>query len=232
MAELVGVERIIQHNLGDVPKLLIVMAGPSGVGKYTITRRILENHPTEMYRVRTYTTRKPREGEVEGEQYHFVSREEFRRLSEEGKLLEPHGQDVYGQGDLYSMPADPLQAPPDAHLILAEVDIHGTALLKRLFPDICVSIFVTAPPDELLERIRGRDAEMDADDLAHRLVTAREQMRASKDFDYLVVNREDRLEHTVQVVEAIITAERHRVRPGADLEAALPSDAFDALPSA
>jgi guanylate kinase len=228
MTELVGVERVIQHNLGDVPKLLLAIAGPSGVGKYTITQKILESHPGEMYRVRTYTTRKPRTGEVEGEQYYFVSREEFKQLAEEGKLLEGHGHDVYGHGDLYSMPADLMEGtPPGAHLILVEVDIHGTALLKRLFPGICVSIFITAPPDQLLERIRSRDAEVDAKELAHRLATAREQMRAAKDFDYLVFNHEDRQEHTVQVIEAIIATERHRVRPGVDLEATLPPGAFD-----
>lgn len=223
-----GVERVVESTQGQLPKQLFVLAGPSGVGKYTITKRLLKNHPA-MYRVTTFTTRPPRPHEVDGDQYHFITPEEFRRKSEAGELLEPAGQDVYGEGYLYSMPANLMTDVPEGkHLILAEVDIHGTALLKKLYPD-CVTIFVTAPPADLLERIRQRaDEHMDANSLSRRLETAREHIRAARNFDYIVFNDDD-LDSTVAAVGAIISAERMRVRPGLDLEAMLPAEAFDEI---
>jgi guanylate kinase len=223
-----SVERILETTQGQIPRQLFVLAGPSGVGKYTITRRLLENHPA-MHRVTTFTTRPPRPDEVEGDQYHFISVEEFKRKSEAGELLEPAGQDVYGEGHLYSMPANLMTDVPEGkHLLLAEVDINGTFLLKRLHPD-CVAIFVTASPAVLLERIKMRtDEHMDADNLAKRLNTAREHIQAASQFDYLVFNDGD-LDGTIAALDAIIAAERMRVRPGVDLEAMLPDSAFDTL---
>lgn len=226
--KITSVERILETTQGQLPRQLFVLAGPSGVGKYTITQRLLEIHPN-MHRVTTFTTRRPRAGEVEGDQYHFITIEEFKRKSEAGELLEPAGQDVYGLGDLYSMPANLMtDVPPGKHLILAEVDINGTFLLKDLYPD-SVSIFVTASPDVLLARIRERpDKHMDDQSLAKRLDMAREHIEAAKKFDYVVFNDDD-LDGTVAAIEAIITAERMRVRPGVELEAMLPDAAFDEI---
>ncbi len=233
---LTGVERVIKQMQGALPRLLFVVAGPSGVGKNTIIKKVLTNHTDIMDRVRTYTTRRPRENEVDGEQYHFVSREEFRALALAGKLMEANaetaGRDVYGAGDLYSMPADLFEEiPPDRHLVIAEVDICGARLLRERFPD-CVTIFITAPPLVLLERIRKRslksDKSMDEETLTRRMETAREQIRAAKEFDYIVFN-EDRIEDAVKAVEAIILAERMRVRHGADLEAVVPEEAFEVV---
>jgi len=224
--KLSGVERVLATTQRQLPRQLFVLAGPSGVGKYTITTRLLENHPA-MHRVTTFTTRPPRPEEIEGDQYHFISREEFRRKSEAGELLEPAGQDVYGEGHLYSMPANLMTDVPEGkHLIIAEVDINGSALLKRLYPD-CITIFVTAPPAELLARIRQRDGEhMDAESLSKRLAMAHEHIRAAKNFDYIVFNEDD-LDSTMAAVEAIVTAERRRVRPGVALEAMIPDEEFD-----
>ena len=223
--KLFGVERALKTTQGQLPRQLFVLVGPSGVGKYTISKRLLKNHPA-MHRVTTFTTRPRRSEEVEGDQYHFITLEEFKRKSEAGELLEPAGQDVYGEGHLYSMPIDVLDTPEGKHLILAEVDINGAALLKRLYPD-CVTIFVTAPPAVLLERIKEREDEhMDADSLAKRLAMAREHIRAAKTFDYIVFNEDD-LETTIAAIEAIIAAERMQVRPGVDLETMLPGDAFE-----
>jgi guanylate kinase len=225
-----GIERNIEITQGQLPKQLFVLAGPSGVGKYTITQRLLKHHPA-MYRVTTFTTRPPRPEEIEGDQYHFITMDEFKRKSDAGELLEPAGQDVYGEGHLYSMPIDVMDAPEGKHLILAEVDINGTALLKRIYPD-AVSIFVTASPAALLERIKTRiDENMDADNLAKRIAMAREHIRAAKTFDYVVFNDDD-LDGTVAAVEAIIAAERRRVRSGVDLEAMVAEEAFDDVLSA
>jgi guanylate kinase len=228
---LTDVEHILLQTQGSLPRRLFVLAGPSGVGKNTIIKRLLTNHPRHADRVRTYTTRSPRPHEVPGVQYHFVSAEEFRALALAGKLMEANadtvGHDVYGLGDLYSMPSDIFEnIPPEKHLVLAEVDIYGMRLLKERYAD-CVTIFITAPPLSLLERIRERpDDHMDAEALSHRMQTAREQIRAAKEFDYIVFNQEDQLDATVAAIETIIAAERSRVLPGLDLEATLPPDAF------
>lgn len=228
---LTDVERVLLQIQGSLPRRLFVLAGPSGVGKNTIIKRLLTNHSGYADRVRTYTTRSARPHEVPDVQYHFVSKEEFRALALAGKLMEADantvGHDVYGLGDVYSMPSDIFEGiPPDKHLVIAEVDIHGMRRLKERYP-ACVAIFVTAPPLSLLERIRERpDDHMDADALSHRMQTAHEQIRAAKEFDYIVFNQEDQLDATVAAIETIIAAERSRVLPGTDLEATLPPDAF------
>jgi len=228
---LTDVECISLQTLGSLPRRLFVLAGPSGAGKNTIIKRLLTNHQRYADRVRTYTTRSLRPHEVPGAQYHFVSAEEFRALALAGKLMEADantvGHDVYGLGDLYSMPSDIFESiPSDKHIVIAEVDIYGMRLLKERYPD-CVTIFVTAPPLSLLQRIRERpDDHMDAKVLSHRMETAREQIRAAKEFDYIVFNQEDQISETVAAIETIIASERSRVLPGVDLEATLPPDAF------
>ena len=229
---LTDAERILVQTQGSLPRLLFVLAGPSGVGKNTIIKRLLTNNPRYLDRVRTYTTRQRRPAEVPDEQYHFVSPDEFRSLALAGRLMEADadtvGHDVYGLGHLYSMPADIFEGlPPEKHLVVAEVDIYGMRLLKEHYPE-CVAIFITAPPLRLIERIRERpDDHMNAKALSHRMQTAREQIRAAREFDYIVFNQEDRLADTIAAIERIFIVERSRVRPGVDLEATLPPDAFD-----
>jgi guanylate kinase len=229
------VEQIVRQVTGRLPRRLFVLAGPSGVGKNTIIRKLLANHPGEMARVRTYTTRTPREGEVHGEQYFFVTKDEFRALALDNRLMEANasnldGHDVYGLGKAYSMPMDIYEGiPEESHLVVAEVDIAGTRRLKERYPD-CVTIFITAPPLELLKRILKRqDETMDAHSLFHRLRTARDQIRAAREYDYVLFNQEGELDETLVRIETIIEAERNRVQPGFDLEKVIPPGAFDAL---
>lgn len=229
-ATLTDAERILLEIEGELPKLLFVLVGPSGVGKNTIIKKLLTNNPL-MDRIRTYTTRHARQDEIPGEQYHFVSIEEFRELAISGKLMEAdasiQGRDVYGSGALYSMPKDFFgEILPGKHLVIAEVDINGMRLLKEQFPD-SVTIFITAPLNTLRDRILQRpDAHMDEENLAFRLNTALEQIRAAGQFDYLVFNGGDQLDETVHVIEAIILAERARVRHDIDLQKLMPPEAF------
>ncbi len=231
---LTDVERFVLQAKGSLPRLLFVVAGPSGVGKNTIIKELLTNHQREMSRLITYTTRPRRDDEVEGEQYHFVSPERFRELAVQGDLMEANetvtGRDVYNLGHVYSMPANIYgDLPPGKHILLAEVDINGMRLLRQHYPD-CITIFVTAPPLTLIERIRERrDEHMNDDNLAHRMETAREQMAAAAEFSYIVFNEEGYLCRTVETIEAIIRAERMRVRPGLDLAATIPESAFTSL---
>jgi guanylate kinase len=205
------------------------------VGKNTIIKELLTNHPRDMSRLITYTTRPPRSDEVEGEQYHFVAYEEFRRLAMTGKLMEANattsGHDVYDTGHLYSMPADIYQDMlPDRHILVAEVDILGMRRLREREPG-CITIFLTAPPLVLLERIRERrDEHMDAKNMAQRMQTAHDQMSAAGEFDYIVFNEDGHLHRTIQAIEGIILAERRRVRHNVDLLASVPAEAFAVVP--
>jgi len=228
---LTDVERVALAATGQLPRLLFVIAGPSGVGKNTIIKEVLTNHPREMTRLITYTTRPPREDEVEGEQYHFVAPDQFSDLALQGRLMEADentiGRDVYDLGYVYSMPTDIFDGiPASKHLMMAEVDIYGMRLLREHYPD-CITIFVTTSPDTLLERILDRpDEHMNENNLAHRMETARQQIAAASDFDYIVFNDEGRLYHAVRAVEAIIRSERMRVRRNIDLLASLPTEFF------
>jgi guanylate kinase len=118
---------------------------------------------------------------------------------------------------------------PDKHVVLAEVDAVGAALLRDRYPT-CVSIFITAPPVDLLRRIRKRpDDDMSSDDLRQRMHTAQNHIRAAKEFQYVVYNQKDRLCQAVTAIDQIITAERMKVRAGFDLEAIVPSAEFEVL---
>jgi guanylate kinase len=232
---LTDVERLMLQIRGDIPRLLFVVAGPSGVGKNTIIKELLTNHPYEMARLITYTTRPRRDDEVEGEQYHFVTAEQFDTFARQGKLLEVDedsiGHDVYKLGHVYSMPRDIYEnMPKEKHILVAEVDIYGMRLLRQHYPD-CVTIFVTAPPQALMERIlERRDEHMDDENLAHRMKTAEEQIAAAKEFDYIVFNEEGRLCKAVGTVETIVRAERMRVRSSLDLREAISPHDFQ-IPS-
>lgn len=219
-----GVEKLILMSRATLPRRLFIISGPSGVGKNTIIKELLASYP-HLGRVRTYTTREPREGETDGEQYFFVSSEEFYNLARTGQLMEVDGDsvghDVYGLGKVYSIPADPFEGiPTDKHLVLAEVDVHGAQLLKSHFPD-AVLIFISAPIEQLEDRIENRqDKTLTQGDLAQRIAKAYEHIQAAKNFDYVVINEEDRISQTVQSVVAIFDVERMRVHKHIDFEAA------------
>lgn len=207
------------------PPWLLVIAGPSGVGKDTVTRELLRRNPT-IHRAKTYTTRPPRPGEAEAGQYVFISREEFEARFASGEIMER--TEVYGTGHLYGMPANLLSAaPPGKRFVLVEVDVNGKDFLVERFPGRCINIFITAPPDVLRQRIisRAHGEDPDPHDLEARLAKAREHMRRAVSFDYLIINDEGRLTETVTEIEAILMAERLRIRPGLDLERAFFTEA-------
>lgn len=232
LKNLTAVERILLEMKGYLPRLLFVLAGPSGVGKNTIIKELLTNYPSQMGRVVTYTTRPPRPSEEEGLQYHFVTSEQFQEYARAGKLMEvdpetAEGHDVYKSGQWYSMPADIYENIPEhKHLVLAEVDVEGMRRLRERYPG-CVAIFVTARPEALRERIFERtDEHMTEDEFGHRMRTAYEQIRAAKEFDYIVLNETGSLKESVERIKQIIEGERMRVRHGVDLTTLMPKDSF------
>jgi guanylate kinase len=168
----------------DVPRgRLFVIAAPSGAGKTSLVKALLEQRPQLRLSV-SHTTRKPRPSEQEGREYFFVSVDKFRALAEEKQFLE-HAQvfdNHYGTG----------RAPVEAalargHSVILEIDWQGARLVRASLPE-CVTIFILPPSREALEkRLRDRKTESDAA-IARRLADAVSDMSRSGEFDYVVVN--------------------------------------------
>lgn len=163
---------------------LTVIAGPTAVGKGTLVAELHRRHPGLFVSV-SATTRAPRPGEVDGMDYHFVSDAEFDRLVSSGQMLEwalVHGAHRYGT------PRGPVQAQLDAgRPALLEIDLAGARQVRRSMPSAQL-VFVMPPSwDELVARLAGRGTE-DAAEQERRLVTARAEMDAAKEFDHIIVN--------------------------------------------
>jgi guanylate kinase len=188
--------------------LLIVISGPSGVGKDTVLAKMKQSRRSLHYVV-TATTRPQRPGEKNGLDYHFVSEEQFKQMIETGQLLE--WASVYG--NLYGVPKRQIQQALAQGLdVVVKVDVQGAATIKNILPQ-AVFIFLTPPSlDELERRLRERKTES-AEELKLRMETTREEMDSLPLFDYVVVNHQDRLDLTMAQIDAIISAEKCRVKP-------------------
>ncbi len=186
--------------------LLIVLSGPSGVGKDAILNRmrILE---LPLHFIVTATTRPIRDNERSGVDYQFISEETFRRMLEEGDFLE-HAQ-VYG--NWYGVPKSQVRNAMSAgHDVLVKIDVQGAATIKRLAPQ-AVMIFVVPPSiPELERRLKWRLTES-AESLRRRIEESRSEMEHIGAFDYVVTN--DALDDAVHQMNCIITAERCRMPP-------------------
>jgi guanylate kinase len=159
--------------------------------------------------ITTVTTRPRRAGEKNNVDYHFVSVESFQKMVKASELVE--WANVYG--NWYGVPKAPLkQALDKGQDIIVKVDIQGAATIKKRIPQ-AVFIFLVPPSmGELVRRLSERQTESPFD-LALRLKTAEEEMKKLPLFDYVVVNKQDEIDLVVPEIEAIITAEKHRVKP-------------------
>jgi guanylate kinase len=188
--------------------MLIVISGPSGVGKDAVLKA-LQARQLPLHFVVTATTRLPRSGEVHGVDYFFISLAEFTDLIERDELLE-HNL-VYG--DYKGIPKEQVRhGLASGKDVLLRIDVQGAAVVRRLCPEALMIFLVPTSEDELALHLKSRKSES-IDSLRVRLETAREEMKHLATFDYLVVNREGRLQETVDTIAAIITAEHHRIRP-------------------
>ena len=193
------------YNFEPEP-LLVVISGPSGVGKDTLVER-MEERGCPFYFVVTATDRPPRPEEVDGEDYFFVSTEEFERMEAENELLE--SAVVYGQ--YKGVPKQQVrEAMASGHDVVMRLDVQGAATIREIVPD-AVLVFLTASSEaELEQRLRDR-GEDSLEQVERRIATARKEMEELPRFDYVVVNRDCELDHTVNDVLAIIRAEHCRV---------------------
>jgi guanylate kinase len=185
--------------------LVIVLSGPSGAGKDAVVDRMLERG-LPVVRAVTTTSRAPRPAEVEGVDYFFVSRTEFERHIADGDLIE-HA-DVYG--DYKGLMRAQLRAAlASGRHVIVRVDVQGAATFRRLLPGALFLFIVPESLDALEAQLRGRDTESEAS-LARRMDEARRELAAAKDFDYTIVNRDGRLDATVDEAWAIIEREAAR----------------------
>ena len=165
--------------------ILLVVSAPSAGGKGTILKELFQQNETLRMSV-SATTRQPRPGEVDGKDYYFVSRETFQLWVDTGSMLEWLNQGLD---------------------VVLEIDVQGGSQIKNLAPD-CVSVFITPPTMEVLEkRLRDRGTE-DEETICKRLATARQELTFAEGYDYIVIN--DKLEDAVEDMQAILRSEKRK----------------------
>jgi guanylate kinase len=188
--------------------LLIVLSGPSGVGKDAAIHRLKEQGLNIHYVV-TATTRAPRDDERDGIDYHFLSKEQFEHRIAQGEFLEWS----WVHGNLYGPPVGQVRDKlADGHDVLLKIDVQGAAKVKQRVRD-AVFIYL-APPSlrQLVERLRARGSES-PQELELRIANAYREMESLPSYDYVVVNEDGELDRAVDQIRCIITAERLRVHP-------------------
>lgn len=183
--------------------ILFIISSPSGGGKGTLIREVLRTVPNIGYSV-SFTTRQRREGEVDGQHYHFVSHEKFENLIEQGEFLEyakVHGN-YYGTSKTQIE-----QETSIGRDIILEIDVQGADLVREKAPN-AIGIFILPPSFEVLrERLTARQTE-NSDDLALRLKNSSDEVREYAKFDYVVIN--DEITKAVLDLQSVIYAERCR----------------------
>lgn len=187
----------------------VVLAAPSGTGKTTIARALVEGEGRFVFSV-SATTRPPRGGEESGKAYDFLDEDTFRRMIREGEFVE--WATVHGH--LYGTPRRNLEAAAERgeHVVL-DIDVQGAAQIRKMVPE-AVLVFVFPPTAAaLVERLRGRATEA-SPEVLRRLRAAHAELERAVDFDYLVVN--DDLERAVSEVRRIVEVEAHRPRRALD----------------
>ncbi|HEV3152842.1 MAG TPA: guanylate kinase [Candidatus Baltobacteraceae bacterium] len=193
------------------PGLLFVVSGPSGAGKDTLVDALRMRLPRLRYSV-SATTRPPRPGESEGEDYFFVSREEFDRRLEAGEFLEWFEYN----GNLYGTPRDFVENTlSQGYDLVMKPEVNGALAIKGSFPDAVLIFLVPDKFSHLRARLLARRTETN-EEIARRLEIAHQEFKRVRHFDYIVINGESRSDEAVLDLQAIFQAERFRIHRFSD----------------
>lgn len=194
-------------NRREPVPLLFVISGHSGAGKDTVIQRMREREFPIQF-VITATTRVPRENERDGIDYFFFSHDEFARMIENDDLIEYAVVYQDYKGVPRSQVDNALRSGKD---VVLRVDVQGAATIQKLYPN-SILIYLTAMDEaEFIQRLIDRKTET-PEGLNLRIAMARKEMKEIKNFDYLVVNQNSKLDRTVDIIQSIIEAEHHRIR--------------------
>ena len=189
--------------------IVVVISGPSGVGKDVMIERMIESDRIGFHFTVTATTRDPRPGEVDGINHHFVTVDDFVNLISADNLLE--WAQVYG--NYYGVPKQQVrEALTNGNHVIIRVDVQGAKRLREIIPE-ALMIFIIPPSLDVLKshlEKRGVDTETE---MTQRLEAASEEISQASLFDFTVTNEEDRLDDTVNQVVGIIESESHRITP-------------------
>ena len=190
------------------PPLLVVLSGPSGVGKDAALAE-LKKLDRPWYFAVTATTRPKRPGERDGAPYIFLDNDTFLKMKERDEFLEC--AEVYGRW--YGVPRSQVrQGLHDGRDVILKVDVQGAATIRQLAPEAVFIFMVPSSLDELARRLAQRQTES-SPEMELRLAMAKEELARTEEFEYRVVNRDDSLEQAIADIDAIITAEKCRTVP-------------------
>ena len=179
---------------------LVVLSGPSGVGKSTVLKRLLEEYPGQLRLSVSATTRSPRPGETDGVDYHFLSAEEFQRRRRAGEFLECF--EVFGRGHWYgTLLSEVRPSPNDPRSVILDVDVAGADQVRQLFPGVPTIFLRPSSEQELERRLRARGTES-AEAIQRRLEVARRELGRAKEYQFQVVN--DTVEDAVNQISEIL----------------------------
>jgi guanylate kinase len=202
------VKEKINFNILEQAPLMIVISGPSGVGKDSVLRA-LKKSSLPIYHVVTANTRAPRPDEREGIDYFFVTREDFEKMISDNELIE------------YSHVYDDYKGVPKAQIrkaiesgrdVILRLDVQGAEKIKNLHPEAILIFLTPANEEEWFQRLGGRRLSQEKD-LATRIETVKDELIKAQNFDYIVVNAQNQLQKTINTIEAIITAEHQKSKP-------------------